>query len=108
MENEIIISNYLISKLNDLETLLYRKEYFGFEESSKEYVDKIYDVIYEIPNQKPRKSKDKKLGEFYITYRPNKNTMYCILFSNKGHRYIIEDIITNHERAYDRIMGVAR
>ena len=105
MENQIIISNYLISKLNDLETALYKKGYFGFKESSREYIDKIYDVMYDIPNKKSRKSKDKKLGEFYITYRSNKNTMYCILFSNKGNRYVIEDVITNHEKQYARIMG---
>lgn len=106
MENQIIISNYLISNLNDLETVLYKKGYFGFEESSKEYIDKIYDVIYDIPNKRHRKSKDKKLGDFYITYRPNKNTMYCIVFSNKGNTYYIEDIIKNHERAYARVMGL--
>jgi hypothetical protein len=106
MENEVIVSNYLISKLNDLETLLHKKGYFGFKESAIDYVNKIYDEIEAIPNRKARKSKDKKLGEFYVTYRPNRNTIYCIVFSKKGNSYYIEDLITNHERAYARIMGL--
>ena len=45
------ITSFLQSKLEDLATILFEKEYFGFLQSSEEYVNKIFHFINTIPIQ---------------------------------------------------------
>ncbi len=59
---EINFANELETKLYNLVFTLYDKEYFGFMESTFDYVDKIITFIYTIPPQKYKTSYNKKFS----------------------------------------------
>jgi hypothetical protein len=44
---KVKILNSVRLEIDDYITLFYDEEYFGFLESSEEYVNKIYDFIYQ-------------------------------------------------------------
>jgi hypothetical protein len=92
--------------LRGLAFILYKKEYFGFLDTAEKYVDEIENTMYSIPDLKHGKSKDPKVGKFFVRHKPNKKTTYYITFDCKGDRYYIEDIITNHEEDYKKVMGI--
>jgi len=100
MEQQVIISPVVISKLKKLELVLFKKEYFGFLDSAEEYVHKIFDTIYSIPTVKHHKTKTKKAGAFFVRHKPNSQTIYYITFDIKDNRYLVKDIFTNHEKRY--------
>jgi hypothetical protein len=100
-QEEIIISLDLQFKLDRLSDILYDKEYFGFRETAKEYVSKIYEFIYNIPKVKQHVAKKPKYGKYYAVYKPAKSkTNYYITFNKKDDRYVIKNIITNHTKEY--------
>jgi hypothetical protein len=106
MEDQIIVNGLVWLKLADLEIVLYKKGYFGFQDSSKKYVDKIVETIYSIPTLKHRETKSRKHGRWFVThYVANKRTQYKITFDKKDNRYIVRNIITANERAYKSIIG---
>ena len=90
---------------NELSTILYEKEYFGFEESALAYVDSL---IEDIKNQLPYKVKkaappffDKYgKGMQYATFRKSKNTQWFVFFtiyeSNDEIVYLVRYISNNH------------
>lgn len=65
---QVVLSAVVKSKLDSLVYLLYNKEYFGFKESAQEYVLKLKDFIYAIPNQPKRKTKKPKHGTYYVRF----------------------------------------
>lgn len=98
---KVSISDSLLSKLENMVYILFEKQYFGSIESSEEYVSKIVDFIYAIPNQLKRKTKKPKHGVYYARFDvKNKRTSYYITFDVKGDRYLVENIFTSHERGY--------
>lgn len=107
MEGQIIISINVDKKLATLETILFKKGYFGFKDSAKRYVDAIYDTIDSIPELKHYKTKNPKIGMFFVRHKPNRQTTYYITFNTKNGNYVIKDIITNHEKDYKKIMGIS-
>jgi hypothetical protein len=97
---KVIISPLVVDKLESLILVLFEKEYFGFIESAMEYVDNIYDFILTIPSQKKKRAKKSKFGNWYCSYKANKNTTYFISFDYEGDVYLIKNITNNHSRDY--------
>ena len=98
---EILIWDEVIDKLDNLTRVLYEKEYFGFDDSCEEYVNKIYDFIYTIPKLRHRKTKNKRYGLYFVKYEvKNKRTEYYVTFDKKGERYIVKNIFTSYEEGY--------
>jgi len=104
-EGIIIIAPSVASKLEKLETILYKKGYFGFKDSAKNYVHKIIDTIFEIPKLKHSKTKNPKIGAWFVRHKANDNTIYYISFVIKGERFLVKNIVSNHEKAYKKVLG---
>lgn len=83
---EVIFTANVISYLDYLTRILYKKEYFGFIESAEEYVSKIYDFASEkIPseNYKTTPKELKHLGSKYIFYKANSRTVWYLFLKTK-------------------------
>jgi hypothetical protein len=96
---EIIISKDVELFFHDLVDVLYENEYFGFRESAKEYVDKIFEFIYtELPKAKHKPTPEALLkhGPYYTKYSAGKRTAWYVFFDKKDNRYLIEYITNNH------------
>jgi hypothetical protein len=100
MAREVIIKPEVVDYLTELINVLYKEEYFGFFESSLEYVDKIIDFIFEIPQAKPKLTKKNRFGNYYCTYKPNKNTSWYIVFDVEDNIYLVKLITNNHSSYY--------
>jgi hypothetical protein len=70
-------------------------------------VDEIYDTIYSIPDLKHGKTKNPKIGKFFVRHKPSSKTTYYICFDVKDDRYLVKTIITNHEKDYKKILGLS-
>jgi hypothetical protein len=99
-KQKIALSPKLTKKLRQLEHTLYEKGYFGFMDSSIDYVDETRKTIFSIPTLKHSKTKNPKVGKWFVRHKPNKQTTYYITFDRKDRRYLVKDLITNHEPAY--------
>ncbi|MEN2488107.1 hypothetical protein AAYQ05_09955 [Flavobacterium sp. B11] len=96
---EVIFTPLVISYLDNLVLVLYRKEYFGFIESAEEYVDGIYDAVPEKIRKSPHKKTPKSLqylGLNYIFYKPNARTTWYIFFEKSNQNYLITGILNNY------------
>ncbi len=72
--------------LNDLVTILYKKEYFGDEDTAHKYVDELLDDIQtNLPKRlhKPAPQYFDRYGKglFYATFRKNKQTTWYAFFT---------------------------
>ena len=98
-EIKVIFTPEVISYLDDLVKILYKKEYFGFIESAEEYVSEMYDLAPEelkLENYKIAPKELKHLGSNYIFYKANSRTIWYIFFENKDEKYIITGITNSH------------
>ncbi|MEG2100250.1 MAG: hypothetical protein RRY99_01960 [Flavobacterium sp.] len=96
---EVIFAPSVISYLDDLVVILYKKEYFGFIESAEEYVDDIYDAVPERIRKSPHKKTPKPLkylGAEYIFFRPNARTTWYVFFEKRNQNYLITGILNNY------------
>jgi hypothetical protein len=100
MAQQVIIKPEVVDYLTDLINVLYQEEYFGFFESSLEYVDKIIDFIFEIPKAKSKFTRKNRFGNYYCTYKPNKNTSWYIVFDVEDDVYLVKLITNNHSSNY--------
>ena len=96
---KIEILTEVVDFLNELIEILFRKEYFGFEDAAQFYVQQIYDFIetdlINFPNKSTPKSL-RKWGSNYVFYRPNQRTTWYIFFEKSTNSYIITHITNNH------------
>ena len=79
--------------------LLFEKEYFGFLESSFDYVDDIIDFLeHNLPIFPHKKTPENliDLGSKYIFYKANQNTTWYIFFESQDNRYLVTFITNNH------------
>ena len=100
-EIKVIYTPEVISYLDDLVKILYKKEYFGFIESAEDYVFQIYDSVPENLKANNYKSSPKELKHFgskYIFYKANSRTIWYIFFENKNEKYIITGILNSHSK----------
>ena len=88
--------------LIELIAILYEKEYFGFEASAHEYVEKLREAIrIDLPqeiNHRTVPKELKHLGKNYITIKSNNRTTWLIFFDKMDNRYFIEFITNNHSQ----------
>jgi hypothetical protein len=81
----IIFLPEVLEYFNELATILYEKEYFGFEESALQYVDDLLTDIKTTLSSKQKKTaplyfERYGVGMSYITIRKNKNTQWYVFF----------------------------
>jgi hypothetical protein len=96
---KIEISTEVIYFLNNLVLLLFKKEYFGFEEYAQLYVQKIYDFIEFEMITFPYKTTPqtlKKRGSNYAFYKANNRTTWYIFFEKQENRMLITHKTNNH------------
>lgn len=96
---KIVVNNNALLFLDELVTLLIENGYFGFLESSLDYVNGIYDFIlhdlasavhYNTPKEL------KQYGRFYSKVKISKRTTWYVFFDKIDNRYLVEYITNNH------------
>lgn len=95
----IIFQKGVLNYLDDLVFILFKEEYFGFMQSSYDYVDKIIDFINNDISTFPSKKTPaalKNFGSKYIFYKSNQRTTWYVFFENKNNNYLITNIINSH------------
>ncbi len=97
---EIRFSPLLLNKLDELIKTLFNEAYFGFFESSEDYVNNLIDFIYSIPSLKYKPTIDNQFGTFYCKYKHNSKTTWYITFDIEEEFYIMQNIINNHSADY--------
>jgi hypothetical protein len=101
METEkVIILPVVYDYLFDLIKTLYDKEYFAFEDSTKNYVNGIVDFMYTLPDLKAKVASKDKFGKYYCTFKANNNTSWYIVFDVEDNVYLIKFITNNHSHYY--------
>jgi hypothetical protein len=91
--------NNVLNFFDDLIYALFENEYFGYVESSKEYVNKIVDFIYSNIDTFPPKTTPaelQKFGSTSIFYKINPRTTWYIFFEKQKNSYLVSKIINNH------------
>lgn len=90
---------------NELSTILYEKEYFGFEDSALSYVDSLMDDIKNSLHIKPKKNAPVYFNKYgkgmqYATFKKSKRTHWFVFFviyeSNGELVYLVRHISNNH------------
>jgi hypothetical protein len=95
----IIFQNGVLNYLDNLVYILFKEEYFGFMQSSYDYVDKIIDFIENDISTFPSKKTPaalKNFGSKYIFYKSNQRTTWYVFFENKNNHFLITKIINSH------------
>jgi len=96
---KIIVKKEVLLFLDELITTLVESEYFGFAESAKDYVNKLYDAIYnDLPGLMHHVTPDKlkQYGSYYAKIKSNKRTTWYVFFDKRSNRYFVEFIANNH------------
>jgi len=94
-------SNRVSSYFDELITILFWQDYFGFIDSALQYVldmmNYIEKYIAVLPNYIAPDYFDKyQKGMRYMTYQANRRTTWYIFFKQKDNRFIIYYITNNH------------
>ena len=101
----VIILPKVLEYLDDIVFILFQKEYFGFLETSINYVDELIDdITLSLPTRlhKPAPSYFNRYGTEmdYATFRKNKNTTWYVFFEtyekNEEIFYLVRYIANNH------------
>ncbi|HNL17562.1 MAG TPA: hypothetical protein PKJ74_11135 [Chitinophagales bacterium] len=98
---EVIYSRVALAFMKDLVTVLYEKDYFGFEDSALDYVFKLRKFVDNHINKithhpAPSYFSKYKSGMKYISYQANKRTTWYIFFKQIENRFLIYYITNNH------------
>jgi hypothetical protein len=101
MGSQIVIPVHVEQQLIRLYDLLYRQGYFSYKENALNYVNGIREFIKQIPNLPKRPLKDKKFGQYFRKYVPNRKTTWFISFEEENGKYLITYITNNHSDDYD-------
>ena len=101
MEREIIFSKKVELYLDELMFLLYEKEYFGFPDSAKLYVDRLVLFVEQNIGILPGKIAPEYFHRFgkdlrYITFNANKRTSWYIFYQERNNIYLVRYITNNH------------
>jgi hypothetical protein len=95
--------------LDELESILYEKGYYGTEELACKYVDDLTnDIENNLPNKRHRpapKYYDKYCkGMYYASFRKNRNTHWYAFFTRQERNgsiiYLVRYIGNNHTEAH--------
>jgi hypothetical protein len=86
---------------------LFDKDYFYIKENAKDYVDIIYNFLYELPNKPHRVSRNNKNGKYFCNYKANNKTTWYITFDIEDDTYLVNHITNNHSADYTNfILGI--
>jgi len=82
---QVIILANVLEYFDNLVTLLYEKNYFGFEETALDYVTELYDdIIATLPirtrKQAPAYFNKYGKGMYYAVFQKNKQTQWYVFF----------------------------
>ncbi len=96
---KIVYSKEVLEFLDQLVYKLFEKEYFGFMDSSIEYVLKILEetenrIFSNHYKQSPQKLIHK--GKYYVTYTSNKRTTWYLFFEKINDEILITYVFNNH------------
>ena len=95
----------VIGYLEELTTILYEKEYFGYEEFAHGYIDDLIDDIKTNLPTKLSKQAPKQLEKYgnnlrYSSFRKNRQTTWYVFFElykeNEEVIYLIKHVENNH------------
>jgi len=101
MEREVIFSKKVEHYLDGLMLLLFEKEYFGFPDSAKLYVNRLIAFTEQYIGILPGKNAPDYFQPFgqnmkYITYQANKKTSWYIFYQERNNIYLVRYIANNH------------
>lgn len=96
---EIIFRKSVTTYLTKLVDILFEKGYFSYKASSQEYVNKLYDSIYnDLPlithHETPQELSTH--GNYYVKIKGSKRTTWYVFFEKSNSRYIIKFVTNNH------------
>lgn len=99
--NEVVYTELSTEFLNDLVTILYEQDYFGFLESALNYMAKMKMFIEKNIHSLQHYPAPKYFSKFqngmkYIVYQSSKRTTWYIFFKQSGNRFLIYYITNNH------------
>lgn len=100
-KNDISYSEDFVDYLNNLVTILYEQDYFGFIESAKQYTSDIINFIRQNIGKSPHYPAPEYFSKYkpdmdYIMYRANKSTTWYIFFTQRENQFFIYYITNNH------------
>ncbi len=105
---KIIILTKLEIQLNELIETLYENNYFDFNESAYEYVDKIVTFMNNLPKQHFKPIFNVKFGNYYSYYKHNYKTTWIIFFDKEDENYLVKFITNNHSSDYPKIIAAIK
>ncbi|MCL2131887.1 MAG: hypothetical protein FWH36_05485 [Lentimicrobiaceae bacterium] len=101
----VIVLPEVFDYLDKLVIILYEKEYFGFMETSRNYVKELLEDIKANLPTKLQKTAPKHFDKYgknmeYASFRKNKNTVWYVFFTtylqNGKTIYLVRYIANNH------------
>ncbi len=107
---KIVFLPEVLDYFNDLTTILYEQEYFGFEESALAYVDELIDNIKGSLHIKLSRKAPTYFNKYakdiqYAIFRKNKKTQWLVFFTiyKNGNEliYLVRHISNNHVDAHN-------
>jgi len=107
LETVIVYKDRFENEIDKLLEVLFVNEYFGFEDSALNYVEKIYNFIknnISKPISKNSPVAYQKVGKKFIKYKANNNTSWYIFFDQKEHRFLINHITNNHSQDFPDLL----
>ena len=104
MEREIVYAKEVELYLDELLIILFEKGYFGFPDSAKSYVDRIFDYVAQNIGILPGKDAPPYFTRFakdmqYIAYHANKTTTWYVFYQQRDNIFLIRHIANNHVAA---------
>lgn len=108
MGAKIVIAPGVEQQLFDLYDLLYKNGYFSYKQNALAYVNEIRKFIKEIPYLPRQPIKDKRFGQYFRKYAPNRQTTWYIGFEVNNDKYLITYITNNHHEDYPRFIQAIR
>jgi hypothetical protein len=103
---KVLTTSEVKEYLNDLVTILYQKEYFGFRESARIYaVELLDDIVANLPTRLHKSAPEYfdryGKGMYYASFKKNKQTMWYAFFTKYQDEtvdtiYLVKYIANNH------------
>lgn len=104
MGAKIVIPAHVEHQLFHLYDLLFRQGYFSYKENAFNYINGIREFIKQIPNLPRRPLKDKRFGQYFRKYAPNRKTTWYIAFEIENGKYMVTYITNNHAEDYNHFL----
>ena len=102
---QVILLPEVLEYFDNLVVILYKKNYFGFEESARKYILELYDdIIITLPVRvhKPAPEYFDKYGKRmkYAAFKKNRSTTWYVFFTtyneNEEIVYLVRYVANNH------------